>query len=656
MTSAPPPSLLRHRIGWLAGLPVLALLWAGATVVTSPVIDDALREESAAIVRAAIGDEPEPWLRVEVQGRDLLALGETADAASRDAALTRLRAIPALRRLDDRTGLIETISPFDWTATRTAPDRIETGGHRPVEIGAAALASRLASALPPDATLRDRARAARGGPEGFAEAATYLVGALRGFAPGAVAAVSGTTLSIRGEAIDPAAYEAALSAGPPQGFTLDTTGIVPPRVDDFRFVVERRPDGAITLGGNVVSEAARTEAVAMATSLGAGDAPDTGTRAKVGDTLLPARGLDPAIDPTELTKAAIRLAGLIRQGSVRFERGRLSISGVALDEEAAGEAETAMRDGRPAGVAAGSVDLQFRPISPYPFRIRREAGRVTLSGYLPDRAARERLNAALRLRFLRETIVDRSRISSGAPAQFVTALTGSLGPLSTLASGELEFTDASIRLTGESLYAQSARRVGDDLQRALPPGWQSTATVSSRDAEPAYDAATCARLFSERVAGHTLRFAPGSSELKPDFYPVLDAVAEIAKACRTEHVEVLGHLDPAGTPPPKPVTLPEAAAEKTKKDKVKADKSKASDKAKPAGAGKAADKTTTAASSTEPAHPAKDPEPAPDLAAARAAAIVDYLLKAGVPPDRAMATQGGAPLSDRQGIGLALRS
>ncbi|GEP09366.1 flagellar motor protein MotB [Methylobacterium gnaphalii] len=656
MTSATATSLKRYRLGWLAGLPVLALLWAGATFVTAPVIGDALRGESATIVRETGGGEPEPWLRVEVQGRDLLALGETMDVALRDAALARLKAIPALRRLDDRTGLIETVTPFVWTATRTAPDLIETSGHRPVEIGAAALAAKLTRALPADATLRDRARAARGGPDGFAEAAASLVEALRGLAPGAVATLSDTTLSLRGEAVDAAAYEAARAARPPQGFAFGATEIGPPRVDDFRFVVERRPDGAITLGGHVVSEAARAEALAMASSLAPDPAPGAGPRTAVGDTLLPARGLDPAIDPAELTRAAIRLAGLIREGSVRFERGRLSVSGVALDEEAVGEAEAAMRVGRPAGVSAGSVDLQLRPISPYPFRIRREPGRVTLSGYLPDRPARERLNAVLRQRFLRETIVDRSRIASGAPAQFVAALTGSLGPLSTLANGEVEAADASIRLSGESLYPQSARRAGDDLRRALPPGWQGTAAVSSRDAEPAYDAATCARLFSERVAGHTLRFAPGSIELKPDFYPVLDAVAEIAKACRAEHVEVLGHLDPAGAPAPKPAVLPEADTEKSKPDKAKPGKAKASDIAKAKSAGKPGAADKPASGPSEPAQAAKDSEPAPDLAAARAAAIIDYLLKAGVSPDQALAVQGGAPLSDRQGIGLALRS
>jgi outer membrane protein OmpA-like peptidoglycan-associated protein len=250
------------------------------------------------------------------------------------------------------------------------------------------------------------------------------------------------------------------------------------------------------------------------------------------------------------------------------------------------------------------------------------------------------MNGALRKRFLREAITDRSRLSSGAPTQLVAALTGSLGPLSVLAKGDVEVSDRTVRLSGESLYPESAGRAAADLKRALPADWSGTASVAAPGAAPDYDSQTCARLFSERVAGRPLRFAPGSSELTPDFYPVLDALADIAKACRTEHVEVLGHVDPAGTPPPKPAVLPEAKAEKASSSKSKADKaqksSKAAEKAKP-----------------QP-QPAKEPEP--DLAAARAAAIVDYLLKAGVPPEHALAAQGAAPLSDRQGIGLALRS
>ncbi|WP_284245592.1 hypothetical protein, partial [Methylobacterium haplocladii] len=68
MTSQISSSSLRRRVGWLAGLPVLALLWAGTTGVTAPIVADALRAESTPIVRDTGLGEPEPWLRIEAEG------------------------------------------------------------------------------------------------------------------------------------------------------------------------------------------------------------------------------------------------------------------------------------------------------------------------------------------------------------------------------------------------------------------------------------------------------------------------------------------------------------------------------------------------------------------------------------------------------------
>lgn len=630
---------LRHRVGWLAGLPVLALLWAGATHVIAPMIADTLSSESAAIVRETGRDAPEPWVRIEIEGRDLLALGETPDAAARAATLKRLAALPGLRRLADGTGLIESVSPFVWTIGHPSPGLIETGGNRPAEIGASALSARLRLVLPPATALRDRTRAARGAPPGFPEAASWLAERLRGLAPGATASLSDSVLSIRGEARDPAAYDMSSGVPPPQGFSLGTIEILPPLVDDFRFVVERRPNGGIVLGGHTVSEAARAEIRAAATSLAQNLESGGTSGAAVEDTMRTARGLDPAIDPAALAKAALRLAGLIREGAVRFESGRLSVLGTALDDEAVGEAETALRDERPAGITAGTVALGVQSASPYTLHIRRGNDGIVVWGYLPDRGSREALRASLKPRFIRDAVLDHSRLSAGAPPQLMAALTTALGPLSTLAKGEIAVSDRSLQLSGESLYAESGRRLGDDLRRAMPPGWETTVAVAARDAAPAYDAPTCARLFSERLTAHMLRFAPGSTELKPDFYPVLDAVAELSKACPGERVEVVGHLDPPGTTPPKTPTLPEAKAAPDKTELKKADKSKKTGK---------------------PDLPAEKPaapsEPEPDLAQARAAAIVDYLLKAGVASEHALAAQGVTPRTDSQGVGLALRS
>jgi OOP family OmpA-OmpF porin len=106
------------------------------------------------------------------------------------------------------------------------------------------------------------------------------------------------------------------------------------------------------------------------------------------------------------------------------------------------------------------------------------------------------------------------------------------------------------------------------------------------------------------------------------------------------------------------------AAKETAPKPTKADPKK---DAKANKGSKAKAETKQDASKSEPKPEAKS-EPKPekteaeradagaDLARARALAVVDYLQKAGVPLERAAAPTGVAPLSDRQGIGLSLRS
>ncbi len=163
------------------------------------------------------------------------------------------------------------------------------------------------------------------------------------------------------------------------------------------------------------------------------------------------------------------------------------------------------------------------------------------------------------------------------------------------------------------------------------------------------DPQECGRRLAERIAGHPLRFAPGSTALAADFYPILDAVAALARDCPSERIEIVGHLDAPNAKPPEPDPIATDAARES------------APKPKPAPPKKAAkDDKKASKAEAKPAAPEK-PEPGPaetgaDLARARALAVVDYLQKAGVPLDRATAAESASPLTERQGVGLALRS
>ena len=656
-----PPSRSRLvRIGWLVGLPVLLLVAAAAYSLGMSRVTARLERQASEIAAATGEGQPEPWLRVSVAGRDLTASGEAPDASQREAVIGRLAAIEGLRRLTDRTGVIEEVSPFVWSVERPAIDRVEVNGSRPAEVGAFELAQRLKPALPRDATLSDHARAARGAPRDFPDAAAFAVERLQDLTTGAVATLNDTVLSIRGEAASLAAYDALRTAlaTPPQGYTLGTVEITPPVAADFRFGVTRRPDGSLELNGHVASEGAREEIRAAAAQAAEGAAVD--------DRLHDARGLPQGVDGPALVRLVFKLAGLLHEGRVGFEGGVVSVEGNALDQAAIAEAEGLMREARPAGVSAGRVALAARPIVPYVLRIHRGADSVTVSGHLPDQASREALLARLNPRFFRESIDDRTRLAAGAPAGLAAALAAAVDPLSTLAGGELTITGTDLRLTGTSLYPESAARLGRTLPQALPAGWSATVTIASDD-KPAVTAepGACGQRLAERTAGHPLRFAPGSTALAPEFYPVLDAVAALARACPGGRIEVVGHLDPAGAKPEAqadPVadeaakeTAPKPAKASAKPDPKKDAKSRAG-KAEPKEAAKEAAKSEAKPEPKPERTEVERAEAGADLARARALAVVDYLQKAGVPLERAAAPTGMAPLSDRQGIGLSLRS
>lgn len=617
-----------RSLGWLTGLPVLAGLGLATVPWIEPGLDRDLTAPAEAVATATSGEAGEPWLRIERRGRDLVALGDAPTPAERDAALDRLADLSGPRRIIDRVGVIGEQSPFVWSAARRDDDRIDLLGYRPAETRRSVLTERFGAILPEGVTLRDHARAARGAPAGFAEAADFLLRQVVRLGPGATASLRDRTLTLQGEAASVDAYEAVRAdlARPPAGFVLGDGAPEPATVKPFTWAAARAPDGSIRLSGHTVSEAERAAIVGAARALANG--------APVEDAMRTARGLPAGVDARALTERAFAALALVRDGSVALEGSALSVRGAAIDAQAVQEADALTTGSLPDGVTRGSVDLTASPVSPYVVGIRRAGETVTLTGHLPDPASRAALLAALRPHFFGERILDRTRLAEGAPPDLVRALQAAAAPLGQLAAGEVTATDQVLRIAGESLYPESARRLSGTADRLAPPGWRAEIAVKARDAPALLDDAACRTAFDARLATPTVRFAPGSADLQPDFYPLLDDLAALARSCPDERVEVAGHVDPPGTAPPPVPKPPAPAAPKGKAANAKKPDPKAAEKA---GEEKAAEAAM----------------PDVGLPQRRAAAIVDYLLKAGVPAQRV----GPGPaetMAERRAVAFAL--
>jgi outer membrane protein OmpA-like peptidoglycan-associated protein len=613
-----------RRAGWLAGLLPLAGILAAVALWSAPGTAARILAGSEGIVSRTSSANGEPWLRVSVRGRDLIAEGEAPDIAGRAIVLAELGVLDGPRRIVSEIGLVETAAPFEWAATRTGAASVAIEGHRPVELGRRALEVEVTGAIGTGTQLRDTARAARGAPPDFPAAAAYLAARLPGLVPGGRAVLTDTVLSITGEAVDLSAYDALRNAlaRPPEGYRVGKVEILPPRIADYRLVLARGAKG-VTLTGYVPTEAIRQAALATAATLTEGGG--------VEDRLQTARGLTDKVDPQALVAFMGRLAGLLQTGEVTYSAGALSVSGDAMDPQAIPEAQGLLRDGRPAGTSAGSVTLTARPLSPYRVSLRRTPEAVTVSGHLPDEETRRRVLAALRQRLYREPVIDRARLAEGAPAGLAAALEAGAGLLTTLATGEVAVTDRSLVLTGETLYPEAASRTPERLAATLPNGWQGHATVAAREPEERRDGESCRQGVAAATATADLSFSVGSTSLTPAFYPALDALAGLGKVCPDLRVTVSGPADPPGAKPPPPP----------------AEEAKAPAKPAPKKAAKANERKPEAKKGEEKPAEAKPEEETLGLARQRAQALVDYLLQAGMRPTQVTAgpDRGAGPAS-----------
>ncbi len=130
--------------------------------------------------------------------------------------------------------------------------------------------------------------------------------------------------------------------------------------------------------------------------------------------------------------------------------------------------------------ATGSLPGSVRP-APFHFSAKRVPGAIVLSGLYPDEATREQVRRMVEERFFEERIVDEARLGPGAPPNFLAGVRAGLDQLSHLASGEASVTGASLRLTGEALYEETAERMRASTAKLTPKGWTVVADIRLRE-------------------------------------------------------------------------------------------------------------------------------------------------------------------------------
>jgi OmpA-OmpF porin, OOP family len=263
---------------------------------------------------------------------------------------------------------------------------------------------------------------------------------------------------------------------------------------------------------------------------------------EVADQMNLARGAPEQFETAALV--LIEQIGRLKTGKITLSGDKVSLTGMARDlggREAIWEGLKNL----PPGFSVAANDIEAPP---YIFQAYKDpvALTLTLSGNVPDEKTRAAVVAAATRKFFSEKVVDNLKTSLGAPSGFSAAVIPALGALSRLSTGTLVVSDRELKLSGDAFYDAAAVQIRAGLGKDFPKGWEYKPEISVKPAAAPVDATVCQQLFSDTLGKGSIRFERGSTTIDPDSAGLLDRLIETALRCPNATIEVAGHTDADG--------------------------------------------------------------------------------------------------------------
>jgi OmpA-OmpF porin, OOP family len=263
---------------------------------------------------------------------------------------------------------------------------------------------------------------------------------------------------------------------------------------------------------------------------------------EVVDQMNLSRGAPPRFDNAALL--LLDQVGKLKDGKVTISDTKVSLSGMARDLGGR-EAITAALKNLPEGFSVATNEIKAPP---YIFQAYKDpvAVTLTLTGYVPDNNVHAAFATAAGRKFFSEKVVDNLKASVGAPSGFASAVLPALGALSRLSTGTLVVSDREVKLSGDALYDAAAAQIRAGFGKDFPQGWQFKPDISVKPAAAPVDATVCQQLFSDVLVKGKIRFESGRATIEPDSAGLLDRLVETALRCPTVNIEIAGHTDADG--------------------------------------------------------------------------------------------------------------
>jgi outer membrane protein OmpA-like peptidoglycan-associated protein/osmotically-inducible protein OsmY len=408
--------------------------------------------------------------------------------------------------------------------------------------------------------------------------------------------LSNDRFSIRGAAVDSAAYRAATTAlrTMPPGLRLASEDITAPVPESFSWTLHVR-DGRVVLGGFVPSEDAREVIV--------NEVQRSLPGRQIEDRMEIASGLDGSeSDWLTAARLGIRAAAMVGDGRVALDGRRLTVTGTTdvqdlpsrivdmvgadlpsgydgtatIEYIGPSEAEIIKQKAEEEARLAEEERIKEQKARNYRWSATYDGLRLEFDGAVPGVRERERILSRAKSLLPGRTFNDRARQEDGAPDGWLDAVLAGLEQLAGLESGRLEVVGLKVTLRGTTDNEETLARARETLRSGLPRGYEGNDEVTYvsppepdeqevkkaeakqkkvdvKTVEKTIETTTqtiapeeCEAVLNSRIKRGKLFFRRDSARLDSRDRKTLEPLAKVLDRCPEATILIAGHTDSDG--------------------------------------------------------------------------------------------------------------
>jgi outer membrane protein OmpA-like peptidoglycan-associated protein len=268
--------------------------------------------------------------------------------------------------------------------------------------------------------------------------------------------------------------------------------------------------------------------------------------AAITDTIRIAAGA-PTMDWIGAIKFGLGQLSLLASGNVGITNRTYQIAGIATSVENYEAIGEALARTLPASLELGTAAVSPPLVSPYRFSAAETAEAITLDGYFPDSASHAALLESVAHKFRGLAVGDHVALAGGAPDGFTAMAEAGLQAISRLEDGRLEIVDTAVTVSGSAFAAGAVNAIRSALAAASPAAFTVAAEIGAVPPGPPATPAACQDLLRQELASGRIEFPTEESAILADSYGLLDRLVAILERCPEARVEIGGHTDSDGS-------------------------------------------------------------------------------------------------------------